>query len=465
MPLIAAFILTSAVNYGFSLAASRILSPGDFGLVAFAQSALLLCGFVLQSGVPWSLSRALVPADEASGRALMRGALVANVVISVALALVILLLYLAGPLRHGLEQPAVLIAVLGSLPVFAISAVARAAFQGRERFGYVGLLQAIEVVAKAILGIALALGGLGAAGAVAGFPLGALLASLLGLGLLVSVARVHPVGDVTFPRTRTVAPMFGALFGLALVLNLDLLAVKLFVTDRAAAGQYQAAIILANAPYFLVMSALVPVLFTRLSVHGSLVATRGKVAEALRIGVAVVLPVELLFMVVPSEVLAILFPAAYAPAAPILRLMAVGNAALIVVVVLSAAFQAIDRSWEVGRILLGVAAAEILALPILVPRFGEFGAVSSFDTAAVVGCLLLARRYQVEARIDVRPALQWLGRFGVAVAVAFVLALAVRSVGGVEVGVVLGGALYYVLAVSLHLVPDLAITMPWAGRG
>ncbi len=424
-------------------------------MVAFAQSALLLCGFVLQSGVPWSLSRALVPADEAHGRSLMRGALVANLGIGGLIGAAILCLYEAGPLRTGFGQTGVLLAVLASLPVFAISAVARATFQGRRRFGFVALLQTIEVVAKALIGIVLALAGFRAAGAVSGFPIGALLASLIGLALLVGVARMRPWGSVTYPAIGTVGPMFGALLGLSLVLNLDLLAVKLFVVEPAAAGQYQAAIILANAPYFLVMSALVPVLFTQLAAHATLAETRARVAEALRIGVAIVLPAEFLFMVVPNEVLAVLFPAAYAPAAPILRLMAIGNAALIVVVVLAAAFQAIDRSWEVGRVLLGVAAAEIVVLPIVVPRFGEYGAVSTFDTAALVSCLLLAHRYRQEAQLDLGPAARWAGRYATAVGVAFLLALAGRTVGGVGVGVVLGGVLYSLLVVRLHLVPDL----------
>ncbi len=434
-------------------------------MLAFAQSALLLYGFVLQSGVPWSLSRALVPADEAHGRSLMRGALVANLGIAAAIGVGTVALYLAGPLQHGFEQLSVLLAVLASLPVFAISAVARATFQGRQRFGFVGLLQVVEVVAKAVIGLALALAGMRAFGAVVGFPVGGLLASALGLGLLLGVARMRPWGRVTYPAVSTVGPMFAALLGLSLVLNLDLLAVKLFVTDRAAAGQYQAAIILANAPYFLVMSALVPVLFTQLASHATLEQTRARVSEALRIGVAIVLPAELLLMVVPHEILSVLFPAAYAPAAPILRLMAIGNAALIVVVVLGAAFQAIDRSWEVGRILLAIAAAEIVALPIVVPRFGEYGAVSTFDTASVVACLLLAHRYVQEARIDLRPAAEWLGRFGSAVGVAFLLALAGRTVGGVGVGVVLGGILYYVLVVRLRLVPDLERPLSRFERG
>ncbi|HYM83639.1 MAG TPA: oligosaccharide flippase family protein, partial [Candidatus Dormibacteraeota bacterium] len=424
------------------MVASRLLGPGDFGLLAFAQSILLLAGFVLQSGVPWTLTRDMVPATTERRAALVRGALLTNTGIALVLGGVIGVLYAAGPFHRGLEAVPVVIAVVAALPLFSVSAVARAAAQGVQAFGRVGVIQTVEVTFKAIVGLALAAIGFGALGAVAGFAVGGLVAAVVGVAIVVT--RVPLFGrSLAWPALGTVAPMFGALLGLALILNLDLLAMKLLVTDRAATGQYQAAIILANAPYFLVSSAIVPVLFTRLAVHGRLTETRARVAEALRLAVGLALPVELLLIVVPETVLRLLFPAAYAGAAPILRLMAVGNGALLTVCIVTAAFQAIDRSSEVGRVLLVVVALEVPTLAFVVPSFGAFGAVVTFDIAALASAIVLGVRYVALARVRLAPVAGWLARFGLAVAVGGVIATAAWAVAGVYAGIAAGGLVYY----------------------
>lgn len=384
----------------------------------------------------------------------MRGALLSNTGIAVALAGIFALLYVAGPFHTGLEAVPVLVAVVAALPLIAVSAVTRAAAQGVGTFGRVGVMQTVEVSFKAIAGLTLAALGLGALGAVAGFAVGALLAAIVGIVLI--VPRVPLIArSFAWPALGSVAPMFGALLGLALILNLDLIAMKLLVADRAATGQYQAAIILANAPYFLVSSAIVPVLFTRLAVHGSLRETRARVAEALRLAVALAIPVELLLIALPDLALRLLFPAAYAPAAPVLRLMAIGNAALILVAVVMAAFQAIDRSAEVGRVLLVIVPVEVVTLMLVVPRFGALGAVTSFDGAALVTALVLGLRYVSEASVEVRGVAGWLGRFLAAVAAGGAVALVTLALANVYVAVVAAGLVYYGLAVALGLVPEL----------
>lgn len=453
VPLLVAFGLTSLLNYGFSLLASRILAPGDFGLVAFAQATLLLAGLVLQSGVPWSLARALVTADEAERGRLVRGALVANLGLALAIDVVLVLLFFGGVMEEGLEGAGTLVLCVVSLPLFAVAAVGRSAMQGMGRFGSVGAIQAIEVAVKAVAGLGLALVGLGAPGAVAGFPVGGLAAAGLAMVLLSIFGRVRPTGGVRMPSTRSVGPMFGALIGLALVLNLDLIAVKLLDVDRAAAGQYQAAIILANAPFFLVSSAIVPILFTRLASHVSVAETRSRVAGALRVAIALVLPFEFVLVAIPDQVLAVLFPPAYAGAAPILRLMAVGNAALIVAAIFAAAFQAVDRAGEVARIVLAVAVIEAAVLVAVVPRFGPQGAVLSFDAATLVCTVLLALRYRTEARVELGPTARWLLRFALAGAAGTIVAIGVALVpGSGPLYGAFGGILaYYLAAVRLGL--------------
>ena len=268
--LFAAFVATSILNYAFGLVASRILGPGDFGLLASAQAVLLLAALVLQSGIPWSLTRAIAGIVPGERPELVRGSMVANLGVAALVAGVLALLFVAGPLKAALEEPAILIVVIVTLPLFATISVARAAAQGWRRFGVIAALQVAEVTTKTVAGLALAAAGFGAVGAIAGFTVGGVVAAAMGLGVLVMLG-VRATGRRRLPVASDLAPMFGTLLGLALLLNVDLLAVKSLAGDRAVAGHYQAAIILANAPYFLATSALIPPLYASAASHPDLV--------------------------------------------------------------------------------------------------------------------------------------------------------------------------------------------------
>lgn len=349
-----------------------------------------------------------------------------------------------------------LAAVVVALPLIAVTAVARATSQGMSLFGRVGVILGAEVTAKTAAGLALAALGFGVVGALSGFAVGALVAAVIGLAVVAPRIPLRARG-MTFPSLGRTAPMFGALLGLALVLNLDLQAMKLLSPDRAATGQYQAAIILANAPYFLVSSAIVPVLFTMLASAGALPNTRRRVGEALGLALAIALPGEVLLIAAPDMFLGALFPPAYAGAAPTLRLMAVGNAALIVAVILATAFQAIDRAWEVGRVLAGIITVELVVLALVVPRFGATGAVLAFDAAALAAAAILGVRYATTARPAPAPIAAWLLRYLLAVAVGAASAVAGAKVGGVPLAIVAGGLAYGASLLSTGLVPALRV--------
>lgn len=462
-----AFAWTSLVNYGFSLSASRLLTPGDFGLLAFAQAILLLGATILQSGIPWSLTKSIIRSPDSRGGSLVRGALIANLGLAAGLGLSVVVLYLAGPLRVGLEQGPVALLVIATLLLFAIASIARATVQALSAFRAMAALQAIEVTVKAAGGLLLIGAGMGAIGAVAGFALGAVAAAIFGV-IVTGRLGIGLLGPREMPDVRIVGPMFGTLLGLALVFNLDLFAVKLLVEDRAVSGYYQAAIILASAPYFFVNSVVVPVLFTRLANHKTLQGTQENMAHALRVAIVFLLPVELLLVAYPAEVLGAFFPATYSAAAPILRLMAVGNGALMVLAIVATGFQAIGRTGIPARIILSVVVIEAMILALVVPRGGAGAAVGSFVLAATTCAVILAGLYLREAHVQVGPLGAWLIRFGAASAIGIGSAMGIgsalgpRMTGGAVIGLVIGAAAYYLMAVALRVIgrPRFALAAP-----
>ena len=260
--LVASFASASLLNYVFGLAAGWLLGPADFGLLAFAQTLLLIGGLILETGIPWSLARALAHAPPTAQAGLVRGALVANVGLALCLASLVAVLFIAGPFCAGLEQFSILLVVCISLVCIAVSTVIRGALQGVERFWAVAAVQISEVSSKTCAGLGLVLLGQGVVGALAGFAIGGGVAICLSLWLARGLLRPHPSARaLDLPRLRPAVSIFGALIAFALLLNLDLLAVKLLVPDqRALAGYYQAAIMLANLPCYLVTAAIVPLL-------------------------------------------------------------------------------------------------------------------------------------------------------------------------------------------------------------
>jgi O-antigen/teichoic acid export membrane protein len=454
---------TSLLNYAFGLILGWLLLPGDFGWLAFAQTMLLVAGMVLQSGFSLALARAITNSGGDRRDALVRGALVANLALATAMGATVVALYILGPLKPGLETAMVAALVALSLPFISLAATARGGVQGSERFGMVASLQLVEISCKVLAGTALVLLGFGVAGAVAGFLLGGIVATALGFYYLVYKLGVRLRGTFELPTLRVVAPMLGALLGLSLVLNLDLVALKLLSGERALAGYYQAGIVLANAPYYLVMSALVPILFVQLARFDNVAATTKAVGETLKLTIALVLPIELILMISPHATLITLFPSSYAPGAPSLRLLAIGNSLLILVGILSATFQAIGRAQIPALILLMVAFAEPIVLWIVVPAQEALGAASVFIGASATALLSLGAVYLRGVGAGaVRQAASWLYRYVAALGIGVTVGYAVLGSGfGIELAVVVGGLCYLGAALTLRLVflPSLRIRL------
>jgi O-antigen/teichoic acid export membrane protein len=393
-----AFAATSALNYVFSLAMGWLLLPGDFGTLAFAQTVILVVGLVLHGGFPWSLARSMALGD-ASPDALVRGAVTANTALGLAIGGALMALFWAGPLSSGFETTAVAAPVAASCPLLAIAGAARGAVQGAGRFRRYAMLQVVEVTAKAFLGVLLVLAGFGVAGAIWGFSLGSLAAAMLGLSYVRGLG-VRAQGAVSLPSLGAAGGMLGTLLAVTLLLNWGLVMLKLFADDRAGAGLYQAALVLANAPYFLVSATIAPVLFVELTHHGTARSGRRVLADALRRSLIIAVPLELALFAAPGPALTALLPDVYVEASDTLRVLAVGNVLIIVVLLLSVALRAMGSAGAAVRGLLPVVLVEPVVVALVVPAAGPVGAAVVFTAASTVALVALGAIY---SRIVPRP--------------------------------------------------------------
>jgi O-antigen/teichoic acid export membrane protein len=452
------FAGNSLTNYVFGLVLSWLLLPGDFGLLAFAQTILLIGGLILNSGFAWSTTAEIARADSPQREMLVRGSFIANLSLALALGATILLLFAFGPLRAGMETWGVALFVAATLPFISLIAIASGAVLGAERFEELALIRFLEVAFKALAGIIFVLTGFGATGAVAGFLIGSIVAAIVGIWRTMRILKMQFLGAILWPSLRMAGGMFGALLGIALLLNLDILAMKLLSgADRELTGYYQAAIILANTPYYLA-TAMLAVLFPQLSRLGKLTLTRESVGEMVRLSLIFLLPIEIVLALAPEAALTLVYPAAYVAGASALRILALGNAAIIFVATLSVAYQATRKARIPSMLLLTIAFCEAIGLFFVVPLWRAIGAASLSLVASVTALLALSALYlrALEWRVT-KASIKWLVKYAGVLSGGVLTFVALHKVSkSVVIAVALTGLLYLTSVLYLRLVrlPD-----------
>ena len=392
--LVAAFAATALLNYAFGVAMSWLFTPSQFGILGVAQSLLLLLALAVSSGFAWATAHDIAALGLTQhSRRRFRAAWAANLVLGLVLGGGLWLAYALGWIPLGPAYRWVVPLVGLAAVLLAARAVVNGAVRGLYRFVPLAVNQVGEVIVKSVAGIGLALAGAGVAGVMAGFTLGS--ASALAHSLWVTRRARLWQGDgwTDGQLVGTTAPLFMGMFGTAMILNLDILGLKMFSPSGGdeLAGYYQAAIILARTPVFVAQS-LNLVLFSYIAGAKRRVPGKGESAgDYLRTGIRawarLLLPPGLVLALAPEAALSVFFPARYLVAAPSLRIAGAGGAILALVTLLTAILQA-----EGGRRRPAAAAAlasgvQLLVLIGLVPREGAVGAALSLLAA---GCTALA---------------------------------------------------------------------------
>jgi O-antigen/teichoic acid export membrane protein len=175
-----------------------------------------------------------------------------------------------------------------------------------------------------------------------------------------------------------------------------------------------------------------------------------------------ILPFEIVLMAVPRQALLAFFPDAYAPGAPALRVLAIGNILLTLVALFSTAFQAIGRAKFPALILLAVVLAEPFALWAVVPAGQELGAACVFVAATFLALFCLVAAYlQESSAACLRRVAPWVIKYVLAVGAGLAAGRLVLDLGAVP-AVAVGGVCYLVVAMLLRIIRPLAM-LP--GRG
>src|SRR5262249_55043816 len=104
-------------------------------------------------------------------------------------------------------------------------------------------------------------------------------------------------------------------------------------------------------------------------------------------------PLQLVLLITPESVFGVVFPTSFQDSADLARVITIGTLGLIVGDMLLKALFALGKAGAVAkRIPLG-ALAQLVAMAVLVPRFGALGAAASFALGAWTVAGLLAPVY------------------------------------------------------------------------
>jgi O-antigen/teichoic acid export membrane protein len=448
------FGVGAALNYALGVGLAWMLTPAQFGSVSVLQSILLLCAALLAAGFPWALAGAVARAEGRLGvDAAYRAALAGNLALGAGLALAVVAAQAARGVVPG-ASVATIAAIAATIAVTAVSTTLQGALHGERRFDGLSLAQTADIGVKAALTLVLiGLVQLRVGGVAAGFLGGAIVAAAVGAWALRD--RLPGPGPLAWRATAAPAlSMAVATSAVALVLTSDVIALGLAGVGAADVATYQAAAVLARAPYF-VAEALGGAVFPFVAKAETADGVRSWFLAAYRWVPLALVPVQLILLVAPGTALALLFPPPYERGAGILRVLAIGTLGLLTADMLLKTLYARGLAASLARRAPLALAVEAVALAVAVPRWGTMGAAVAFAAASWVGAALLGHLFIV------RYGASWPGR-RFAVRYALALAPLVGLLAAADAGppvpalaaIAAGLALYAVIAVRARLVRD-----------
>jgi O-antigen/teichoic acid export membrane protein len=181
------------------------------------------------------------------------------------------------------------------------------------------------------------------------------------------------------------------MLGTALMLNLDVLGLKLLAVGGQGdelSGYYQAAVILARTPVFLAQ-ALTLVLFSYAA--GNVLDDLGEKSKlstyfqaAVRSWFRFLVPIGVVLILAPADILTLMFPAQYQESSDILQIAAVGGLLLSLVTMLNGVLQATGHKRGAALTTAVATVSQIAVLLWFVPRSGAHGAAASLVVAGVI---------------------------------------------------------------------------------
>jgi len=386
-----------ASGYAIEFALPRVFSAADgtergkalYGSYGVVTGLVAILTALVYQGTSQAVARFVgrAPDDLGAVRAAafrLQGWLVGGL----ALALVIVAPWIAESVYHqpGLGTPIRYASIV--ILAFGFYAVAMGTLTGRQLFKKQALIDVTYSTLKVacVVGAAVALGRVvgGVEAAMAGFAL----ASVLVVAVSLAVAPRGTRHGTLSVRELIAFQIFTMAFnlGVTLVARLDLQLLQAFLGEGARAGDYKAAQAIATIPYQAVF-AITFVLFPLVS--GAAARDPDKVrtyaVESTRYAMIIAALVALCFAGAPRAAVTFLYPAEYASAGPVMRILVLGYLAFSLFYIMAAVLTAAGRPQVSLALVAVVVVLQSIGGALLIPRFGGVGIATATAVAMAVG--------------------------------------------------------------------------------
>lgn len=415
-------------SYAIHIYVARLLGPGEYGIFGICLAIITVCYVFLGSGVRQVVSRSVAKYPETSKHLLNRGIII-QLIISGTLGLLIALF--SRNIAHifndkGLEGPLYVSAII--IVMQSLFFVNMGVLNGLKKFGAENALMSAYCIVKPLAAIILVYLGLGIIGGLSGFLVASLCALLFGTVLTQNIPsekyRIIKIGDIlkgAFP----IMLIFGAK---TVIMNVDLLAVKLFIANGQYAGYYTSAAAISRLTYwFFVAFGVVVLPFVSSSFHANNIQqTKKYISESLRYSLLAILPIILVLTIYADEIVVLIYGAEYSPATGVMRILVWGISCVGLIYLFSNVMIGIEKEKVMITFAsIGIVLA-IVSNAILVPRLGTIGGalstMFSSGTIAVLTYVYIARKLAM--RFDIVSTI----RVSIALCIVAIVGLSIHAV-------------------------------------
>jgi O-antigen/teichoic acid export membrane protein len=399
-------LAANGIAVAFTVVFARLLGREDYGALAALTSTFLIVsvpGYALQVAAARETARGRTGLVQDLGATLERWT---RRVLLVTAALVVAGVLLRAPLANliGVDEEWAAAAVLPTGGLWLLLSIQRGTLAGLGAYRPVGLSIVGEAGGRLVLGLTLAVAGLGTTGAYLGMPLAMAAASVpLGVILARRTEPTHPDSTAWPLRelAREAAVPIAALVLIASLQNMDVIVVRHQFADGPA-GAYAAAAVAAKIVVWTAVGVGLYLLpeATRRAAAG--VSARPVLVRAFGVVGAIAVPALVVFAIAPALLLRVGFGAEYETGAHALALLALA------MTLLGFSYLAVQFLLAVGwsRFLVPLAAVAIaepvLLLTLDVDSIAAFAAiVLAVQTTAAIAVVVPSVRASAPATVPV----------------------------------------------------------------
>jgi len=389
--MVLSFILSSVLGYLYQMSVGLLLPKSEFGIIGVAFSTIYVASVLTQNTFSWTATK-LIAADLKDAQKILRTTLAGNFILSLLVSAVVLTLSLNSKTYF---LPMVIVAA--SLITASIANSYASLLRGVKKFGAIAFAGVFSSALKLFISIVLILAGLGALGGLLGLFVSTLLVTVY-FYLTSRTVRLSKSAGWSFSMVIETIPVSMTFLGIAFLMNASILFLRYMGASDAIAGDYNAALTIARAPYFLA-GALVTVAFSYVSSEFN---KEGLAFQSLKYTVLFILPLCVSMAIDPGSWLNLFFAKKYMGGAECLRFLALGMAFIAVSQVISSNLVAMDN-YKISAIILVAASCILIILTFILPRQMEFYALSVAISSFISMLVLLiyySRKYYLNVSVS-----------------------------------------------------------------